>query len=98
LVDPETGSVVAARIAIKLKPGAKNTSIKVKPDRSIDIYVTSRPIEGKANDHLIRVLSDALHISKSSCTIIRGAASRNKLVAIEGLAPEEIYSRLSEAH
>jgi hypothetical protein len=85
----------AAKIQIILKPGAKVTAITVQSDNSIKVSVTSRPVEGKANEHLIKTLSKAFHVSQSSVTIVQGDKSRNKLVAVQGLSKEEIYKKLS---
>ncbi len=81
-------------IAVKLKPGAKTNKIEIKDDGSLAISVTSRPVEGKANKHLITVLSKTLRIPKSSCSIIHGEKSRNKVVAVEGINTEDFFSIL----
>lgn len=81
-------------LTIKLKPGAKRDSVEIQNDGSLAVSVTSRPVEGKANAHLMKLLSKALHIPKSSCSILQGEKSRNKVVAIEGLNKEEIVERL----
>ncbi len=81
-------------VAVKLKPGAKTNKIEIKDDGSLAISVTSRPVEGKANRHLITVLSKTLRIPKSSCSIIHGEKSRNKVIAIEGMNTEDILNAL----
>lgn len=79
------------RLTIKLNPGAKSDSIALKDDGTVNISVTSRPIGGKANEHLIKLVSKTLRIPKSSCEIITGNKSRIKVVAIRGVRKEEIY-------
>lgn len=86
-----------AAISVRLKPGSKRDSIEIKDDRSVAISITSRPVEGKANEHLIRLLSKILHVSKSSCSIIRGSKSRNKVIAIQGFDKEEVLEKLKRA-
>lgn len=86
-----------AAISVRLKPGSKRDSIEIKDDRSVAISITSRPVEGKANEHLIRLLSRILHVSKSSCSIIRGSKSRNKVIAIKGFDKEEVLEKLKKA-
>ena len=81
-------------ISIKLKPGAKKDKITITDDNAVTISVTSRPVEGKANEHLIKLLSNILHISKSSCKILHGSKSRNKVVAIEGLDRKQIFDSM----
>lgn len=81
-------------LKIKLKPGAKKDSIELKDDGSLAIAVTSRPIAGKANEHLISLLSKKLHIPKSLCRIKQGLKSRDKVISVEGLDRKEICSRI----
>ena len=86
-----------AAISVRLKPGSKRDSIEIKDDETVAISITSRPVEGKANEHVIRLLSKTLRVSKSSCSIIRGGKSRNKVIAIQGFDREEIIDKLKKA-
>jgi uncharacterized protein (TIGR00251 family) len=56
--------------------------------------VTVPPVEGRANEALLRLLSDTLGVPKSSLRIVRGQRSREKLVAVEGLDAAEVRHRL----
>lgn len=80
---------------VKLKPRAKKDTIKLGSGGALEISVTSPPIDNKANDHLIRLLSDALRIPKSSIQIIRGGHSKSKAVAICSLDVGEVIKKLS---
>ena len=60
------------------------------------VRVAAPPVEGKANQELIRFLSDVLGVSKSSLTIERGLTGRNKVVAVAGLAQDEVMGRLGK--
>ena len=50
-------------------------------------------IEGAANQALLRLLADELDIPKRGVRLIAGAASRTKLIVIEGVEPEVILER-----
>lgn len=80
---------------VKLKPRAKKDTVKLGNKGILEIAVTSPPVDNKANDHLIRLLSDALRIPKSSIQIIRGGHSKNKAVAICSLNAEDVMQKLS---
>jgi uncharacterized protein (TIGR00251 family) len=62
----------------------------------IGIAVTAAPVEGKANEAMLRFLAKTLDIPKSSVTIRTGASSRRKLLEIAGMTKEEILKRLKE--
>ncbi|MBN2188621.1 MAG: DUF167 domain-containing protein [Chitinispirillaceae bacterium] len=82
-----------ARLEIRLKPRAKSDRIRVGPAGLLDIAVTSPPVDGRANEHLVRLLSDRLGVAKSSIKILRGGHSRNKAVMVEGFTKEEALGR-----
>jgi uncharacterized protein YggU (UPF0235/DUF167 family) len=46
---------------------------------------------------MVDLLSDALDIPKSRIDILRGHTTRDKLVVIEGLEPDEVRTLLEQA-
>jgi uncharacterized protein (TIGR00251 family) len=58
------------------------------------IKVAAPPVEGKANDALIKFLGTTLDIPKSRISLEKGATSRHKIIAIEGLSEEQVCSLL----
>lgn len=85
-----------AVLRVRLKPGAKRNGITVNEDGTLAVAVTSRPIEGRANTHLVKLLSRALRVPISSCGIARGKHSRTKLVAVTGPTTEQALRILRE--
>jgi uncharacterized protein len=55
--------------------------------------VAAPPIEGAANQALIRLLAEELGIARRSVRLVAGAAGRQKLIVVEGLTGEEIVAR-----
>jgi uncharacterized protein len=55
--------------------------------------VAAPAIEGAANQALLRLLADELDIPKRDVRLIAGAASRTKLIVIEGVDEEVILQR-----
>ena len=67
---------------IYLQPKSSRNEV-VGPCRDgIKIKVTAPPVEGKANEALIRFLAKELGIASSSIEIIKGHHSREKTVKI----------------
>ena len=56
--------------------------------RELEIRVAEAPADGAANEAVVKLLAKALRISRGQVTIISGAASRNKRVAIPFEADE----------
>jgi len=71
-------------LKVYLQPKASKNEI-VGPYRDgIKVKVTAPPIEGKANEALIRFLAKELGISPSSIEIVKGHHSREKTLKISG--------------
>jgi uncharacterized protein len=49
------------------------------------IRVTAPPVDGKANDALCRFLARAAGVAPSRVRVVRGHASRDKVVRVEGV-------------
>jgi hypothetical protein len=76
-------------IKIYLQPKSSKNEI-VGPYRDgVKIKVTAPPIEGKANEALIRLLAKELGISPSSIEIIKGHHSREKTLKVLGVPSQE---------
>jgi len=71
-------------LKVYLQPRSSRNEI-VGPYRDgIKVKVTAPPIEGKANEALIKFLAKEFKISASSVEIIKGHNSREKIVRIGG--------------
>ena len=83
------------KLFVRLSPKAKREGMEglhTDPDGTerIKIAVSAPPVDGKANEALIKWLSKHLHIAKSSITLIGGTTDRSKTLLIEGNAAELI--------
>lgn len=88
-----------ANLPVRLQPGAAadridgwTTDAEGRP--VLKVRVRARPIEGEANDALIRLLAKSLGVPKSSISVVRGGQSRSKMIVVQGLDDEELRSRL----
>jgi hypothetical protein len=59
------------------------------------VSVTSPPLDGRANAHLLRFVATRLGIAKSGCTLLRGEKARDKVIKIEGLTREKAMMLLT---
>lgn len=76
------------RLIVHLTPKASHNKIDgwavdTENQKILRVRVTVVPEDGKANEALIKLLSKALHISKSRISIIRGATSRIKHLEVK---------------
>jgi uncharacterized protein (TIGR00251 family) len=81
-------------LKIYLKPKSSKNEI-VGPYRDgLKVMVTAPPVEGKANEALIRFLAKELGISPSSVEIVKGHHSREKTLRILGSLDQELMKKL----
>lgn len=55
--------------------------------------VTAPPVDGAANDALIRLVAAALGVPTGRVRLVAGAASRSKVLEIDGIAPDALRGR-----
>jgi uncharacterized protein (TIGR00251 family) len=77
-------------LKVYLQPKSSKNEV-VGPYRDgIKVKVTAPPIEGKANEALVRFLAKEFRISSSCIEIIRGLHSRKKTLKISGVVRQEL--------
>lgn len=87
-------ALASARIAVHAKPRAKTSRI-VAVGEVVEVALAAPPVDGAANDELVRFLAEVLEVPKSSIELVRGQSSRHKQVSVAGLGQEEAVRRLS---
>jgi uncharacterized protein (TIGR00251 family) len=81
------------RITVRVIPRSSKNSLEW--DQGVlKARLTAPPVDGTANEALIILLAEHLHVPKRSISIVQGATSRQKTVEIEGLTPEYVEQRL----
>jgi uncharacterized protein YggU (UPF0235/DUF167 family) len=55
--------------------------------------VAAPPVEGAANQALIRLIAQELGVARSSVRLIAGAAGRQKLLVVEGVSADDVLAR-----
>jgi len=69
-------------LEIRVTPNASKNEL-IKTETGYKARIQSAPVDGKANDALIALLSKELGVLKSDIKIVRGKTSKNKLVSIK---------------
>jgi uncharacterized protein (TIGR00251 family) len=71
-----------AVIQVQVKPNSKQQSMLKDEEGTYIIHLKSPPVDGKANQELIKVLAKQFNIPKSQVTIKSGLSSKNKLIEL----------------
>ncbi len=70
------------RINVKAKPGAREEKIEKLDESSFIVSVKEPPVQGRANQAIIKSLAEYFDVPSSSIRIISGHTSRQKVVEI----------------
>lgn len=86
-------------LAIKLTPGASSDridgwDIDTEGRPVLKVRVRARPIDGEANEALIKLIAKSLGVPKSAVGLQRGGQSRTKMISVSDLSDEELRARL----
>lgn len=71
------------RYSIHAKPGSKKGPVvEVGDEGTLTVFLAARAVDGAANEALIGLLAEYFRVRKSEVTLVRGHASRHKIVDI----------------
>ena len=70
--------------AVRIAPRASRSEIAGEYNGALRIRIAAPPVEGAANRELIRLLARSFERPQNAVEIISGAASKNKIVHIDG--------------
>jgi uncharacterized protein (TIGR00251 family) len=79
---PAAGGV---RLAIHVQPGAKVTEVVGLHGDALKLKLQAPPIDGRANDALVRFLAERLGVGRGAVVITHGLSSKRKLVEVTGV-------------
>lgn len=70
------------RLAVQITPNAKKTEVIGVLDDVLKLRLQAQPIEGKANDALVKFIASTLGVARSAVTITHGQTSKKKLIKV----------------
>lgn len=70
------------KISVHVKAGAREERVEKVSETEYRVSVKAPPIEGKANDDVIRILADYFRVSKLQIRIVVGHTAKNKILEI----------------
>ncbi|MGQ0549485.1 MAG: DUF167 domain-containing protein [Armatimonadota bacterium] len=73
---------VSVRFSVVVAPGARRTRVERIDATSLRVSVSAPAREGRANAAVVKAVAEFLHVAPSRVRIIRGAASRRKVLEI----------------
>ena len=84
-------------ILVAASPRASRTEVAGIAGGRLRVRVAAPPVEGAANEELVRFLARSLGVPRSAVAVTAGAAGRRKTVVIRGVTAAAAQ-RLLEGH
>ena len=86
----------AVTVDIAVKPRSSREGVgPVQADR-LCVAVNAPPVDGKANEAVVRVLSSTFKVPRSAVIIVRGETGRKKTVRIAGLSAAALERAIAD--
>ena len=80
-------------LAIHVQPRARRDEFVGAHGDALKIRLTAPPVEGQANEQLLRFIANALHIPTARVTLVGGTTARAKRLRVAGplKIPKELH-------
>jgi uncharacterized protein len=86
---------ISATFSVRIQPRSSKNGVTRMEDGSLKIRLTAPPVDGAANEALIKFLSETLDLSKSQIEIVSGHTSREKRLKINGMSEADVTRLLN---
>ena len=77
-------------LTLHIQPGAKKTEFAGLHGDALKIRLAAPPVDGKANEALIKFVAETLKLPKSAVNLKSGQTSRRKVLEITGCKAESL--------
>jgi uncharacterized protein len=90
-------SVDGVTLRVRVQPRASRDALGGEREGALVVRLTAPPVDGAANEGLLRFLGKALGVAPSALRVVTGATARNKVVGVNGLDAATVRARLAIA-
>ena len=87
-----------ARLTLKILAGARQTRFAGKYGEAWKLHVSAPPVDGKANEAILRFLAKFAGVRLDSVRIVTGFTGATKIVEIEGIDSEILERAILESN
>jgi uncharacterized protein len=83
--------------SVRAQPRASQSGIVGEMDGALKLRLAAPPVEGAANEELIRWLAKFFGVPRAQVAIISGATAKQKIVRVSGVTPTDATQKLYAA-
>ena len=85
-------------ITVQVQPNASQNKVTRFEEGAWHLKIAAPPVKGKANQELLKFLSETLGVNKSSLTIEKGVTTKRKVIVIRGLRQNQVMGQLEKLY
>ena len=78
------------RITVWVRPGSPRTGVGGERDGALIVQVSARAVGGQATEAALTAVAAAFGVRRRAVTLVAGAASRTKILEVEGADPDAL--------
>jgi uncharacterized protein (TIGR00251 family) len=82
--------------AVRVQPRASKSGVAGEIDGAVKIRLAAPPVDGEANEEMIRFLAKLFGLPRANVELVSGATNRNKVVRVSGITSQEVERTLHE--
>jgi uncharacterized protein len=83
------------RITVRVRPGSARPGVGGEHDGALVVRVSARAVDGQATAAALDAVAAAFGVRRRAVTLVSGAASRTKIIDVEGADPVVLDRLLS---
>ncbi|RDI75189.1 hypothetical protein Gocc_0987 [Gaiella occulta] len=85
------------RLRMRVSPGAGRSAVVGRYGEGWKVRVAAPPEKGRANAEVVALVAGSLGLGRPAVRVVAGAASRDKVIEVDGLSHEEAERLLAVA-
>jgi uncharacterized protein len=79
-----------------VQPRASRTEVAGKRGDFLKIRLAAPPVDGAANEELVRFVAEKLGVAKRAVRLVTGQNARRKTIEVTGVTPTQLETSLLE--
>lgn len=83
--------------AVRAQPRASRSAVAGEIDGALKVRLAAPPVDGAANEELVRFLAKLFGVSRRQVAIISGATAKHKIIRVDGLAAGDFEQAVKAA-
>jgi uncharacterized protein len=86
----------AVTFTVRVQPRATKSALAGEVEGALKIKIAAPPVDGAANEELLRYLAQLFAVPRRAVTILSGEMAKNKIVRIQGITGAQFATTIRQ--